>query len=156
MEMIVYIDVKLASSIRVIAIVKNPITEQDAYTIEFECIADESENLMKELTKTPLGERAIELINQANFMPEQSVDTAEEIKIKAEEEEKRIKEHEDKIKKQAEEKGVDKRDTDWRVLLRDKLGDEKADELIAAMESKTKEEKKEESDREIVPFSGDL
>jgi len=104
----------MPASIRVIAIVKNPVTNEDAYTIEFECIAEDSADLIKELLKNPLGKRAIELINKAKFMPEEDVKTPEELRKEAEEEAERIRLHDEQVRKAA----IAERDRMWKRAFR--------------------------------------
>ena len=145
----------MPSSIRVIAIVKDPMGHEDAYTLEFECVAERSEDLPNELTKTPLGQRAIELLNQANFMPETVQETQEELKAKAEQEEKEMAEHEEKIKEEAAKGAVSTRDYHWRRFIREKFGDDKMEEVASEIrkmdeEAKAAEEAAKKSKTEIA------
>jgi hypothetical protein len=69
---------------------KNPIdgSEVDDYTVEFECIADDSAKLAQELSKCPLGEKVMALLDRAEFLPEAKQMTEEDMKAEAAEEEK--------------------------------------------------------------------
>lgn len=154
MEQLIYIGVDLPSSIRVIAIVKDPMGRDDAYTIEFECMADKSEDLMTELTKTPLGQRAIELINQARFMPENEPETQESLRAKAEQEAKEMAEHEEKIKEEAAKSAVSSRDYHWKRFIREKFGDEKMEEVKAEIDKVDEESKSaKEAKKELANVS---
>lgn len=126
------------SSIRVISIVKNSVTQEEAYTIEFECIAEDSKELMKELTKNPLGQRAMQLIDQAGFMPEQSNKTPEELKAEAEKEEQTIKENVERIKRSAR----NDRDYEWKRLIGEKLGSEAKSLIEEEMRKKDAEKER--------------
>ena len=77
----------MGSSLRIIKIVKDPVTEEDAYTVEFECVVDDSKELLSELTKSPLGKKAIDLLNASNFLPEAKIKSEEELRKEAEAEE---------------------------------------------------------------------
>lgn len=85
------------ASIRVIKIVKD-YGEREAFTLEFECTADEAKDLLKELTSSPYGQRLIQLLNESQFLPEVHNKTPEELKAEAEEEKTRIDAHDEYLK----------------------------------------------------------
>ena len=78
----------MGASLRVIKIVKDPMTNEEAYTIEFEVEAEEARELMSELAKCPLGSKLNALLDQAQFLPDENGPSAEEIRKREEEEEK--------------------------------------------------------------------
>jgi hypothetical protein len=78
----------MGASLRVIKIVKDPMTNEEAYTIEFEVEAEEARELMSELAKCPLGSKLNALLDQAQFLPDENSPSAEEIRKREEEEEK--------------------------------------------------------------------
>lgn len=132
---------------RIIKIVKDPESDEDAYTIEFECVADDSSKLLNELSKSPLGKNAICLLNQAHFMPEQKVQTDEELRRAAEEEEKQIKEHEEKLMEEGREEG--------RKELREKyvsyIREKEPERLAIDIQSEVEEDKKEDESKGELP-----
>jgi hypothetical protein len=81
---------------------KNPISgeEVDDYTVEFECIADDAGKLAQELAKCPLGERAMALLDRAEFLPKDKPNTVEDIKREAEEEDKARLAREEELKEE--------------------------------------------------------
>lgn len=87
----------MPASIRVIAIIKDAMGGE-MYTVEFECESEKAEDLIKELVKSPYGQRAIELLNDANFLPERPAKTQEELKVEAEEEQKDREIHEESLR----------------------------------------------------------
>ena len=87
----------MPASIRIISIVKDAMGAE-TYTIEFECESEHAKDLMKELTASPYGQRVIELLNEAKFLPERPVKTQEELKAEAESETKEREAHEEGVK----------------------------------------------------------
>jgi len=95
----------IPASIRIIKIVrdKNPMTgeEEEAYTAEIECEAEDAKNLASELARCPYGKEIMDLLKRANFIPIEENMTPEQLKAKAEEEEKERLEYETKLKEDA-------------------------------------------------------
>lgn len=128
----------------------------DAYTIEFECEAEDSKELLNELTKSPYGQRAIEFLNRAEFLPEETHKTSEELKAEAEKEVADRKRHEDGLKT------IAKLETKRELLnnLRDKFGEKFVEDFEAwlkekkrlAEEAKKREDDETETDDGIQPF----
>lgn len=87
----------MPASIRIIKIVKDAMGGE-AYTVEFECEAENAKDLLKELTSSPYGQRAIELLNRAEFLPEEKPESKEEMKVKAAKEEKERKDWEETLR----------------------------------------------------------
>jgi hypothetical protein len=102
----------MPASIRIIKIVKdkNPVTleEEEAYTAEIECEAEDAKNLAIELASCPYGKEIMDLLRRANFIPVENVLSPEEIKAIAEAEEKQRIEFEEMIKKKAEDDLLEK------------------------------------------------
>lgn len=148
----------MPASVRIIKIVKdvNPISheEEEDYTIEFECIADNARDLAKELAACPLGARTIELIERAKFLPEQSEKTIEDMKKEADEEEQERIRHDEELR---EEGRAEIREKDI-LFLRSKKKGKAADLLqelsgIEEEEIKTKEDEEEETVEGTDAFS---
>jgi len=128
----------LPASIRVIKIVKDPVTMSEAYTLEFEVEAEESKDLLNELTSSPYGQRLIELLNQAQFLPELIVKSKEEMKEEAEKEGEAIKQREKELK----DKGARDGREDLLKFIKEEFGDETAKEIEGKYnEKKDKDEK---------------
>jgi len=134
------------ASIRIIKIVKdkNPISgeEEEAYTAEIECEADNAKDLMKELITCPYGEEIMDLLQRANFLPKSKSGNIEDIKIEAEKEEVERKKMEEKLREEGREEIRDK----YIVYLRKKnkmraadMLDELAEEEKAELEPKEEE-----------------
>lgn len=117
----------MGSSVRIIKIVKDPFTKEESYTVEFECIADDSKELMSELTKTPLGIRAMELLNQGEFLPETKPKTEEELQIEAKAEEEALKVREEELREEGREQ-VREKYIEYIKKKRSPNKDEEADE----------------------------
>jgi ribosomal protein L16 Arg81 hydroxylase len=94
----------MPASIRIIKIVKDPVTQEETYTVELEIEAEKSKDLLTEISSCPMGKELMELLNQAKFIPELTEKTAEQIREEAEKEEKEIQEHDEKMTKE----GMDK------------------------------------------------
>ena len=95
----------IPASIRIIKIVrdKNPISgeEEEAYTAEIECEAEDAKNLASELARCPYGKEIMDLLKRANFIPIEENMTSEQLKAKAEQEEKERLEYETRLKEDA-------------------------------------------------------
>lgn len=98
----------------------------ETYTIEFECEAEHAKDLVKELTASPYGQRVIELLNEANFLPERPVKTQEELKAEAESEVKEREAHEEGVKESG------RRDMMTKMLA--KLRQLRGDDFVKAFE----------------------
>lgn len=126
----------MPASIRIIKIVKDPFGSE-AYTVEFECEAENAKDLLQELMASPYGQRAIELLNQAEFLPEQTTKSSEELKNEALKEEKEIAEAREATKELGRAEGVN---TFFR-FLRDAYGDDFVKQVEEKMEeARVKEE----------------
>jgi hypothetical protein len=68
---------------------KNPMTGEDeeAYTVEIECEADNAKDLAKELATCPYGEEIMDLLERAKFIPKSKIGSIAELKAEAEKEE---------------------------------------------------------------------
>lgn len=133
----------MGSSLRVIKIIKDPYTQEDAYTVEFECIVDDSKELITELIKTPIGKKAIELLNASNFLPEEKVKTEEELKMEAEAEGEEVKKREEELKEEGRREEREK----WHKYLRKKYRkkNEVDDDTVETLPShKTQKEEQED------------
>lgn len=106
----------------------------EAYTIEFECEAEDSKDLLVELTKSPYGQRAIELLNRAEFLPEEQHKTAEELKAEAEKEEEERNKNEERLKALGSREGKRELLND----LKDKFGEKFVESFEAWLEEKKK------------------
>ena len=128
----------MPASIRIIKVIKD-VMGGEAYTIEFECISEEAKELLNELMKSPYGQRVIELLTRAEFLPEEKHETQEEIKAKAEQETREREAREEQLKERG------RKDVMYKVLakLRELHGDEFVKKFEDALAGK-KEEKKEE------------
>lgn len=98
----------MPASIRIIKIIKDPITHEEAYTVEFECETESSKDLLTELSSSPIGKRVIGLLDKAEFIPEYKEATAEEIKLEAEKEDTEIKEREEELREEGRKETLDK------------------------------------------------
>jgi len=109
----------MPASIRIIKIVKDAMGGE-AYTVEFECESENAKDLIKELTGSPYGQRAIELLNRAEFLPEEQHKTKEELKAEADVEDREREAHEETLKERG------RRETMSKMLskLRELYGDE--------------------------------
>jgi regulator of protease activity HflC (stomatin/prohibitin superfamily) len=136
----------LPASIRVIKIVKNPMSGEEAYTLEFEVEAEESKDLVTELTSSPYGQRLIELLNMADFLPEIQVKTKDEIKAEAEAEEKAISEREEELKAEGKKKGIE----ELMEFINTTFGEEQAKEIEAKFNEKTEEEEKKKKEKIVL------
>jgi len=125
----------MPASIRVIKIVKD-FRGGEAYTVEFECEAENAKDLIKELTASPYGERLITLLNESKFLPEISPKTIEELKKEAKAEEKEREEHEEKVKDKGRKEGIIK----MFAFLRKQFGDDFVKEVENEMAKTDKEE----------------
>lgn len=134
----------MPASIRIIKIVKDAMGGE-AYTVEFECIADEAKDLLIELVKSPYGQRAIELLNRAEFLPEEKHKTQEEIKTEAERETREREAYEKTLKERG------RREMMYEVLrkMRELYGDEFVKKFEDALAGKEEDKKKEEGEREV-------
>ena len=121
----------MPASIRIIKIVKDAMGGE-AYTVEFECEAENSKDLMKELTGSPYGQRAIELLNRAEFLPEEKHKTQEELKAEADAEERQREAWEENLKDSGRKDAINK----IFALLRRIYGDG----FVKALENKIDEE----------------
>lgn len=146
----------MPASIRIIKIVKDAMGTE-AYTVEFECEAENAKDLMKELVASPYGQRVIELLNEANFLPEKSPKTHEELKVEAEEEEKERTLHEEGLKERGRRDMMLKLLGKLRQLRGDKFvkafevalsGDEEGEDLVKKFEEALAEDSKEEDENE--------
>jgi hypothetical protein len=124
----------MPASLRVIKIVKDPMTQEEAYTIEFECEADEAKNLLTELMSCPLGKKLSDLLNQADFLPEKKEMTEEEMKKQAEEEELAIKEREEKLKQEGYDLGVKEVREKYLTYIKRKRKGMTVEQIIAEVE----------------------
>jgi len=154
----------MPASIRIIKIVKD-IHGGDAYTIEFECEAEDSKELLSELTKSPYGQRAIELLNRAEFLPEEKHKTAEELKVEAEKEMEERKKYEERLKQVAASAASKEAKRELLNALRDKHGDKFVEEFEKWIKERekirkeAKEKKEEETEQNtgvqaLGPFHG--
>jgi hypothetical protein len=116
----------MPASIRIIAIVKDPYTQSEVYTLEFEVEAEHAKDLMKELTASPYGQRLIDLLNESKFLPEVSPKTTEELKKEADAEEKEREEHEESLRERG------RKDMMFKVLA--KLRELHGDDFVKAFE----------------------
>lgn len=151
----------MPASIRIIAIIKDAMGGE-AYTVEFECESEKAEDLIKELVKSPYGQRAIELLNQANFLPERPPKTQEELKAEAQAEEKERGEWEEKIKERGRKEVMLKMLGKLRKLRGDEFvkafeeaisGDEEGEEMVKKFEEALAKTSKEEV--KVVRKEGD-
>ena len=131
----------MPASIRVIKIIKNSVGSE-AYTLEFECTADEAKDLLKELTSTPYGQRLIQLLNTSQFLPEIPNKTEDELRAEAEDEEIRIERNAEKLKE------IGRRDATSKFFteLRKHYGDDFVKEFEIALEEDKKKEEEEPSE----------
>jgi len=94
----------IPASIRIIKIVKdkNPMTgeESEAYTVEFECEAENARDLPNELASSILGQRAMDLIQRAEFLPEGTPTDIELMKQQAEKEAEELKKREEQLREE--------------------------------------------------------
>jgi len=92
----------------VIRIVKDPVTQEEAYTVELEIESEEAKGLLREVFDCPMGKELMTLLNQAKFIPNIQDKTLEELKAEMENEEKERQEHEAKLKAQAADEMLEK------------------------------------------------
>ena len=139
----------MPASIRIIAIIKDPYTQSEAYTLEFEVEAEHAKDLMKELTASPYGQRLIDLLNEAKFLPEISPKTVEELKKEADAEEKEREEHEESLRERG------RKDMMFKVLA--KLRELHGDDFVKAFEEVLagKEEEETSSNQAITTRTDD-
>ena len=74
--------------------------ETEAYTAEIECVADTASDLEKELTACPYGERIMDLLERAEFIPEKPKGTEAELKAEAEQEDAELKKREEELREE--------------------------------------------------------
>ena len=125
----------MPASIRIIKIVKDSMGGE-AYTVEFECEAENGKDLVNELLGSPYGQRAIELLNRAEFLPEEKHKTQEELKAEAEREERERRAHEETLK----ERGRNEMMIKMLSKLRTLHGDKFVEEFAKALNKKEEEE----------------
>ncbi len=94
----------MPASIRIIKIVKdkNPVdgSEEEAYTAEIECEAENAKDLAKELASCPYGNEIADLLKRAEFIPEGPKGTAEELAAEAKEQEQALQKREDELREE--------------------------------------------------------
>jgi hypothetical protein len=95
----------MPASLRVIKIVKDPYTHEEAFTVEFECESEDAADLMKELAANPVGKQLMEFLNKAEFLPKEPDKTEEELRLEAEAEDKAIREREAQLKEEGRQEG---------------------------------------------------
>lgn len=122
---------------------------EEAYTLEFEVEAEESKDLLTELTSSPYGQRLIDLLNQAQFLPEVVVKTEEEMKVEAEAEEKAIVEREKELKEEGRKEGIEK----LMEFIENEFGHETAKEIEAKYNEKEEEDRRKK--KEKITLIGD-
>lgn len=127
----------MPASIRIIKIIKDPFTQTEAYTVEFEVETEQAKDLITELTNSPYGQRIIELLNEAKFLPEVQTKTSEELKAEAIEEEKERLEREENLMEEGRRKGLNK----LFKTLRETYGDGFVKSLEEKLKKKEDEEK---------------
>lgn len=98
----------------------------EAYTVEFECEAEQAKDLLKELTASPYGQRAIELLNDAKFLPEKPPKTHEELITEAETEEREREAHEEGLRERGRK--------DMMIKMLEKLRQLRGDDFVKAFE----------------------
>lgn len=94
----------MPASIRIIKIVKDPVSQEEVYTVELEIESEHSKMLLSEVMSCPMGKELMELLNQARFIPELTEKTAEQMKEEAEKEEIERKEREEKLREEGKDK----------------------------------------------------
>jgi hypothetical protein len=96
--------VTMPASIRIIKIVKDKIgpngDEEEAYTAEIECEADNAKDLEKELMGCPYGDQIMALLKRAEFIPEGRPDNTEDLKKEAAEQEAAIQKREEELREE--------------------------------------------------------
>jgi hypothetical protein len=94
----------MPASIRIIKIVKdkNPLSgeEEEAYTAEIECEADNAKDLARELAACPYGEEIMDLLRRAEFIPAGPHGTAEELVAEAKREEEELMKREEVLREE--------------------------------------------------------
>jgi len=136
----------MPASIRIIKIVKdkNLMTGEDeeAYTAEIECVADNAKDLAKELAACPYGEEIMDLLERAKFIPKSKIGSIAELKAEAEKEEVDRKKMEERLREEGREEIREK----YIVHLRNKnklraaeILDELAEEEKVELEEKDTE-----------------
>jgi len=103
----------------VIKIIKDPYSHVEAYTVEFEVEAENAKDLLKELTASPFGQRLIQLLNEAKFLPEVKTKTKEELKAEADKEDTEREEHEEQLRDRGRKEAIRK----LFAALRERYGD---------------------------------
>jgi DNA mismatch repair ATPase MutS len=138
----------MPASIRIIKIMKdkNPMTGEDeeAYTVEIECEADNAKDLAKELATCPYGEEIMDLLERAKFIPKSKIGSIAELKAEAEKEEADRKKMEERLREEGREEIREK----YIVHLRNKnklRAAEILDELVEEEKAKLEEKDTEET-----------
>jgi len=131
-------EITLPASLRIIKIVKDPMSGTEAYTLEFEVETENSKELLKEITASPYGERLIQLLNQADFLPEQLIKTEEELKAEAKKEEEEIEKRQNELKEEGAEEGRE----ELLEFIEETFGKELAKDVEGKYNKKKEKEKK--------------
>jgi len=146
--MLILLGVHMPASIRIIKIVKDPTTQEDAYTVELEIEGERSKDLRNEILTCPMGNDLIELLNRANFLPTFSQKSPEELKEEAKKEEEEREQHEKEIKEEAQDELFNKI-IDVLIRLKKFKDEATAKETIKKeMEKEAVEEEKTEGDNQ--------
>jgi len=94
----------MPASIRIIKIVKDKVgptgEEEEAYTAEIECEAENAKDLEKELLGCPYGDQIMALLKRAEFIPESRPDTMEDLKKEAAEQEVELNKREEELREE--------------------------------------------------------
>lgn len=134
----------MPASIRVIKIVKDGYTNDEAYTVEFEVEVEDSSKLLQELMKTPYGKRLIQTLNSSKFLPAIPDKTLAELKVEAETEDSERKAREEELEK----KGARMASLVFMRRLREKFGDNFVKSFEAWLdEERDKEKKRDEAQK---------
>lgn len=94
----------MPASIRIIKIVKDKVgptgEEEEAYTAEIECEAENAKDLEKELLGCPYGDQIMALLKRAEFIPEGKAGTMEELQAEARREDEEMKKHDEEMREE--------------------------------------------------------